>query len=70
MGQESRSASVRRDPEQIRAEIENARAEIADSLLSLRDEVSERLDWRNFVQRRPFVAVGMAFAVGYLLGRR
>jgi len=66
----SRAESERRDPERIRAEIESARAEIADSLLALRDEVSDRLDWRAFVRRKPLVALGMAFAVGYLLGKR
>ena len=70
MGQEERSGSERRDPARIRAEIEDARAEIADSMLALRDEVAERLDWRNLVRRRPLAAVGMAFAVGWLLGRR
>jgi len=63
-------STTRRDPERIRAEIEAARAEIADSLLALRDEVTDRLDWRNFVRRKPVLAVGVAFAVGYLLGRR
>ena len=62
--------SERRDPERIRADIERARAEIADSMLVLRDEVTERLDWRNAVRRRPMVAVGVAFAVGWLLGSR
>ncbi len=66
----SQGGAERRDPARIRAEIESARAEIAESLLSLRDEVNERLDWRAFVRRKPFVAVGVAFAVGYLLGKR
>ena len=63
-------SNARRDPERIRAEIEAARAEIADSLLALRDEVTDRLDWRNVVRRKPVLAVGVAFAIGYLLGRR
>jgi ElaB/YqjD/DUF883 family membrane-anchored ribosome-binding protein len=66
----SRAGETRRDPERIRAEIESARAELADSLLALRDEVNERLDWRAFVRRKPHLAVGLAFAVGYLLGKR
>ena len=70
MGQLSRGGSERRDPERIRADIERARAEIADSMLVLRDGVAERLDWRNAVRRRPLVAVGMAFAIGWVLARR
>ena len=59
-----------RDPAHIRAEIERARAEVADSLLALRDEVTERLDWRELTRRKPLVVLGVAFAVGYVLGRR
>jgi ElaB/YqjD/DUF883 family membrane-anchored ribosome-binding protein len=70
MREGSRAGSTRRDSAHIRAEIESARAEIADSLLALRDEVSDRLDWRAFVRRKPAVALGVAFAVGYLLGKR
>ena len=70
MGQEGRVGSERRDPQRIRAEIEQTRAEIAASMLALRDEVGRRMDWRSFVRRRPLAAVGAAFAVGYLLGSR
>jgi len=71
MVQASRSAPARRDAEQIRADIERARADVAASLLALRDGVGERLDWRNQVRRRPWAAVGIAFAIGFLLaGRR
>lgn len=59
-----------RDPAQIRAEIDRARTEVADSLLALREEVADRLDWREFTRRKPMVAVGLAFAVGYFLARR
>jgi len=70
MGQEGRAGSERRDPQRIRAEIEQTRAEIAESMLALRDEIARRTDWRAFVRRRPLVAVGVAFYVGYLLGKR
>ena len=70
MGQESRSAAAARDPEAIRAGIEEARAEIAASMLALREEVDERLDWRQHVRRNPWAAIGVAFALGWVLGRR
>ena len=70
MVQQSRTVPARRDTERIRAEIERARAEIAASMLAIRDGVDRRLDWRHHVRRRPFLAVGVAFAIGWMLGRR
>jgi hypothetical protein len=59
-----------RDPEEIRAEIDRARAEIASSLMVLRTEVRQQLEWRTLVRERPQVALAAAFAIGYWLGRR
>jgi ElaB/YqjD/DUF883 family membrane-anchored ribosome-binding protein len=60
----------RREPAEIRADIESARAEIADSLLTLRSQVRKSVDWRERVRRQPLVALGVAFSVGFLLGWR
>lgn len=59
-----------RDPEQIRAEIERTREEIAQSLETLRTSVSEATDWKLYVRRQPLAYVGGAFAIGLLLGLR
>jgi hypothetical protein len=58
-----------RDPAAIRAGIERAREEVEASVAALRTSVSETLDWRNFVRRRPGVAFGVALATGVLVAR-
>ena len=60
----------RREPAEIRAEIESARAEIADSLLTLQSTVMARLDWRAAVRSRPLPLLGAAFVLGFLIGSR
>lgn len=70
MGQQGRSTAAARDPAVIRAGIEEARAEIAASMIALRQEVDHRLDWRQHVRRHPWVVLGLAFAVGWAIGRR
>ena len=59
-----------REPDQIRAEIERTRDEIASNLASLRSSVTEAADWKTYVRRRPLTFVGGAFALGLLLGLR
>lgn len=64
------SRSPPRDPAQIRAEIERARDDVADTLILLRDELHARLEWRWAVRRRPGAAVAAAFFAGLWLGWR
>jgi ElaB/YqjD/DUF883 family membrane-anchored ribosome-binding protein len=59
-----------RDPNEIRAEIELTREEIAQSLAALRTSVTEATDWRTYVRRQPLLIVGGAFTLGLLLGVR
>lgn len=70
MAGESRTARFRRDPAAIRADLEASREEIAASLLTLRAEIAHQLDWRRPIRVKPLQAVGLAFALGYWLGRR
>jgi hypothetical protein len=62
--------TVSRDPEIERAEAEIARTrdEVAQSVAALQREVSRTLDWREWIGRRPMVAVALAFGAGALLG--
>jgi hypothetical protein len=60
----------RRDPDEIRAEIERARDDVADALILLRDEFQARLDWRWMVRRRPGASLAAAFFAGVWLGWR
>jgi len=59
-----------RTPAELREEIERTRAELVTSVSALREEVAARADWREWVRRRPLTCVGIAFAVGYLMGER
>jgi len=59
-----------RDPNEIRTEIERAREEIAQSLITLKSSVTEATDWKSYVRRQPLAFVGGAFAIGLLIGLR
>ncbi len=61
---------TRRDPAEIRAEIERTREQISSSAEALRREVTVRTDWREWVRRRPALCLVGAFAVGLLIARR
>jgi hypothetical protein len=58
-----------RDPAAIRAGIERARQEIEESVAELRTNVSETLDWRNFVRKHPVGAFAGALALGMFVAR-
>jgi hypothetical protein len=57
-----------RAPEQLRADIARARQEIASAAEALSREVSAAADWREWVRRRPGLALGLAFGLGLWLG--
>jgi hypothetical protein len=59
-----------RDPEIVRAEAEIAqtREKVALSVMALQREITRKLDWREWVGRRPVLAVALAFGAGALLG--
>ncbi|MGC4114411.1 MAG: DUF3618 domain-containing protein [Myxococcales bacterium] len=59
-----------RDPAVIQADIARAREEIARSVLTLRERMSEARDWRTYVRKRPVLVVGAALALGFWLGWR
>ncbi|HYH94521.1 DUF3618 domain-containing protein [Hyalangium sp.] len=59
-----------RNPAALRAEIERTREELATSVSALREEVAHATDWREWVRKRPLLAVGTAFTIGFLLAQR
>jgi ElaB/YqjD/DUF883 family membrane-anchored ribosome-binding protein len=61
-----------RDPALVEAEAQvmEARERVAESLLSLRQEVARKTDWRGWVRERPVTVLSAAFAIGLLLGLR
>lgn len=52
----------------LRAEIEATRERIRDSIDHLQEEIDETIDWRGWVKEHPWQTVGVAFALGFLLG--
>jgi ElaB/YqjD/DUF883 family membrane-anchored ribosome-binding protein len=64
------SGKLARDPEIVHAEAEIARTReaVAQSVMALQQEISRTLDWREWVRRRPFLAVAVALGTGALLG--
>ncbi|MBH24397.1 MAG: hypothetical protein CMH57_08100 [Myxococcales bacterium] len=54
----------------LRRSIEASRRQITDSFQDLREEVTERLDWKGWVREHPWEAVGTAFFVGFVIGSR
>ena len=59
-----------RNPAALRAEIERTRAELATSVTALKQEVAQAADWREWVRKRPMLAVGAAFALGFVIAYR
>lgn len=60
------------DTELVRAgaDLERAREKVVLSLGAVRLEIRHALDWRDWVRRRPRMALALAVALGVFLGRR
>jgi hypothetical protein len=52
------------------SDVERARERVTQSMMALRNEVARQVDWRSWIQRRPALFIGGAFAVGFWLGNR
>lgn len=61
-----------RDPALVRAEADLARTrqQVARSITDLQREITRTIDWREWVRRKPGLAIGVAFSLGLLLGSR
>jgi hypothetical protein len=62
-------ATFTRDPGRIEESIRSTRGELESSLAELRGVMDESLDWRTWVRRHPWPAIGMAALLGLRLGR-
>ena len=51
----------------IQEQMARIRRELADDVEQVVDQAKELVNWRSFVKKRPWVMVGAAAAVGYLL---
>ena len=52
------------------ANLAQTRDRLVLSIGALEQEVTRTLDWREWVRRRPGLALGLAFGLGLFLGRR
>jgi ElaB/YqjD/DUF883 family membrane-anchored ribosome-binding protein len=55
---------------QLEAAIARARAKVASSAGALSRQLAQVTDWREWIRREPALALGLACAVGFLLGQR
>jgi hypothetical protein len=51
-------------------ELEHARERFVVSMTAVEREIARSLDWRQWVRRKPGIALALAFALGVFLGRR
>jgi hypothetical protein len=62
-------ASVDAELTQLEAELAAARERVAAAASSLQRQLEQATDWRTWVAREAVVALGLAFGLGFLLGR-
>ncbi|MDB4982689.1 MAG: hypothetical protein JWM82_3441 [Myxococcales bacterium] len=67
--QRTEPASVDAELTQLEAELAAARERVAASASSLQRQLEQATDWRTWVAREAVVALGLAFGLGFLLGR-
>ena len=58
------------EPNEIKQHIDAKREELGENLGILQHKVKRATDWRSWVERKPLVAVGAAFAGGLWLAMR
>ncbi len=63
---EEADVSGMRSPEEIRKTIEATRESISETVDKLGDRLQETLDWRAYIRRRPYLAIGAAAGLGLL----
>jgi hypothetical protein len=64
------NAKQLKTPEQVRAEIERTRADLALQVTALRQEMDRATDWRGWVREHPLGFVAGAFVLGFILADR
>ncbi len=64
------NAKQLKTPEQVRAEIERTRADLALQVTALRQEMDRATDWRGWVREHPIGFVAGAFVLGFILADR
>jgi hypothetical protein len=63
------SEDEQRSAEEIRQDIAAKRESITETVERLNDKFQSTLDWRTYAGDYPFIALGAAFGLGYLVSR-
>ncbi len=61
--------TVEKSIEEIRQDIERTRQNISGTVDTLGAKLHEQLDWREYVRRKPFVAIGVGVGAGLIISR-
>jgi hypothetical protein len=60
-------ASVQESVDDIRRRMAEIRSELHHDMTAVVEGASSAVDWRSYVRERPWVSLGAAFALGYVL---
>lgn len=52
------------DPDEIAVQIRGQRARLSRHVEELEQSIHEATDWRNYIRRKPFASLGIAFGIG------
>jgi len=61
--------TVDKSIEEIRQDIERTRQNISGTVDTLGTKLHEQLDWREYIRRKPFVAIGVGVGAGLVISR-
>ena len=66
------SEALTLDPEMAcaEAEIDRTRERVSRSVLALRQAMTQRADWREWVRRRSLPFLAVAFMIGFVYGQK
>lgn len=60
-------ADIERSSEVIRQDIAKGEENISDTVDQISDRIKEKLDWREYVKESPYLAIGSAAGLGYIV---
>ena len=67
---EQRGGDVSRSAEEIRNDIELKKQAISETVDQLDERLHEGMDWRSYVKRHPFLALGLAAGLGFFVSSK
>ncbi|MCE5339781.1 MAG: hypothetical protein LLF92_01460 [Planctomycetaceae bacterium] len=64
-----RKADVERSAKVIRQDIAKGEENISQTVGQISERLKEKLDWRGYVRESPYIAIGAAAGLGYLVSK-